>query len=156
MEDLNKNKTMFFIGILVSILIVIIIISSIIISRRQPPAPIPTPTPTLLPTSTIPSISPTPTLNYKSVDPTEIMKIQTQADTNWGNDYNNTIKKYPWLNDMPISTDKYFVYFDESKKKFGGDIYVKDEAESLKTEIIEILKAKNIDLDQYPIEWQIR
>jgi hypothetical protein len=66
------------------------------------------------------------------------------------------MQSYPWLKNMPISSDKYFVYFDESKKSFGADIYDKNSVESIKAEITQKLQSMNIDLNAYPIEWQVR
>lgn len=154
MEDIKKNKTTLFISFLVIILFVIIGISLFFTGKKPitPEIPVISVTPTVI----VETGAPTPTINYKNPNPTDEMRIQKQADENWGKTYTQTIDKYPWLNEFPIKSDRYFVYFDESKKTFGADIYDKNSVESIKAEITQKLQSMNIDLKIYPIEWQIR
>jgi hypothetical protein len=154
MEDIKKNKMTLFISFLVIVLLVIIGVS-VIFTVKKPTTP-QNPKISVTPTIIVATSVPTPTINYKNPNPTEMIEIQKQADTNWANDYNKTMQSYPWLKNMPISSDKYFVYFDESKKSFGADIYDKNSVESIKAEITQKLQSMNIDLNAYPIEWQVR
>ena len=124
--------------------------------------------------STAPSepVSPSPAnQNTSSGFPTPIVQptltqeefqaaIQEQKNTDEAfADSERAVKAvYPWIYNLPLQTDAYFVYFDLDKKVFIGLLYPKaeDDVEQLKAEAITQLKnVKNIQVENYMIEWTV-
>ena len=63
---------------------------------------------------------------------------------------------YPWINRIPIQTEKYFVYFDLNQKIFIGYLYPTsgDSITTLKTEAQRVLKeVKGIPIESYKFTW---
>jgi len=94
-----------------------------------------------------------PTVGYQNIPfSTEDIK---KSDDNWGKKMQETSNTYPWLDQFPIQTDEYFVYFDINKKTFVAKIFSKENANLIKETIINELKNINPDYSPYPIDFQI-
>lgn len=73
-------------------------------------------------------------------------------------------RKYPWWDEFPIESERYFAYYDTDKKKFVGLLYPSRSAntsldaqtEAMKNEITTTIRGKGINVNQYGgIEWQV-
>lgn len=82
------------------------------------------------------------------------IKIQKQADTNFGAWQKEIKDTKPWYDKLPLINTKYFVYFDLEKNKFIVQIYDKNNQDAIKTEIINNLKNLGIDTDKFEIEFK--
>ncbi len=102
--------------------------------------------------------TPTPTLGiYPTLSVTEQVKTQQASDVHTGQLKADTEKQYPWLDQLPLQTIEYFVYFDEDKRKFIGKLYVKNRStEIIKNEVVAELQGIPVPLDKYPIEWEVK
>ncbi len=76
------------------------------------------------------------------------------TDQNWGKKAQEIENAYPWLDQLPLTTDEYFVYFDITKKTFIAKIYTK-EIDKTKAKISDDLAKKGIDLSKYSVEWKL-
>ena len=99
------------------------------------------------------------TLNFTTKDESSIteeeaLEVQTQADKDFGEWQEEIYTKYPWINELPLRTDKYFVYFDIEKGKIFAVIYSTDQNEiaTLREEITQNLSKLGIDAS-IPVEW---
>lgn len=85
---------------------------------------------------------------------------QTQLDQQWS-DYQNSIQQnFPWYNSLPLSGDTYFVTFEPHSEKFTANLYPDvsiqtQDANRMKQEISSQLEALGVDLQKYPIIWNI-
>lgn len=138
---------------LIIVLFVVVIILSVIVvinSRRekaaQPPqVSFPSPTTSVRLPSPIPIIS-----------TEDQIKAQSEADLNFGKWAQDVNRNYPWYNQLPIQTEKYYVYFDLDLKKFIGRLYANgQQAENLKTEVMRRLSELGIDTSKYEFQWEI-
>ncbi len=107
---------------------------------------------------------PTPIIQKQkpTLNPTQVQQLQTAADRNYAQHQKELDETYPWLNQLPLSGDNYFVYFDVAKKQFIGKLYPKtslgsvdDQVVTLKNQVLEALKTQNIPYDQYQFSWVI-
>lgn len=122
-------------------------------ARQQSVAPSP-----ILPTQDYQTTSPTP-LERENQSPelaaaiAEQQKVQNEY-VDW-KDNNHT--DYPWINKMPLGTEKYYVYFDLEKKQFIARLYpaAGEDVEQIKTTVVNLLTEKGVAPDSYPIEWVI-
>lgn len=113
-------------------------------------------TPTITPIEKIiPIQSPIPTISL-SVKQINEIKIQQQADTNFGQWQKEINDNKPWYDKLPLQTDKYFVYFDLKENKFIGQIYVKENQEGIQKDIIDNLKSIGVKTENYIFEWNIK
>lgn len=128
----------------ISLIIIIIVFITIILGLfynqiTKPKQTIQQPLPTtIMPTTVIPQTSATQIL---------------ESDQNWGNKSQEINSNYPWLDQFPLITDEYFVYFNLDKKTFVAKIY-SQEVEATKTKITSELTQKGIDITKYSIEWK--
>lgn len=68
-------------------------------------------------------------------------------------------EEYPWLKKLPLTSEKYYVYFDLEKKLFIGLLYPKsgDDPEQIKADILKQLKeAKGVAVENYTFEWTVK
>ena len=80
---------------------------------------------------------------------------QIKVVEEFANFENRVAGRYPWRKKLPLTSDKYFVYFDLNKKTFIGRLYPDDgdALEELKAEIIRILKKdKAIPLEEFKFD----
>lgn len=145
MNNQKYNQVTWVIATILFIISVILIILTRLYSINKKESTI-TITP-IIPTSTI-----TPVPTSYSFD--AAMKIQAQADRNWGLAIQERNETYPWLNKLPLMTNEYFVYFDIEKRKFIGEIYGKGENLAIKKEIILSLNDLGIDTERYGFIWK--
>ena len=78
------------------------------------------------------------------------------SDKEYSDFQTNYAKDYPWIRKLPLTTEKYYIYFDLAKKSFVGRLYptATDNVEQMKSEIINRLKTeKEITLANYKVEW---
>lgn len=100
-------------------------------------------------------ITPTPVLTELQ----QAINAQKNVDvehTSWQDGIKNN---YPWMRKLPMTSAKYFVYFDINKKVFIGKLYPQagDSIDALKAEVIKKLKdTKQVPTDAYEFEWVIK
>lgn len=93
----------------------------------------------------------------------ESLKIQTQADKNFGDWQKDIYTTYPWYDKLPLQTNTYYVYFDLAKKKMIALLYPDKTAtspfyqqiDSLKKEVVDKLQELGIPVAEGEIEWVI-
>jgi hypothetical protein len=93
----------------------------------------------------------------------EQMQKQTQSDSDFGQKQKAIQDQYPWINNFPIMTNDYFIFFDVDKKDFNATIYPSkqsnisqaDQVTQLKEKAMDAIKSKGVQLDNYAIEWSI-
>lgn len=93
----------------------------------------------------------------------ESLKIQTQADKNFGDWQKDIYVNYPWYDKLPLQTNTYYVYFDLTKKKMIALLYPDKTAtspfyqqiDSLKKEVVGKLQGLGIPGSEGEIEWVI-
>ena len=86
------------------------------------------------------------------------LKDQIIVDEEFANWEKRVAGRYVWRKKLPLTSEKYFIYFDFSKKGFIGRLYPDNDdlIEQIKAEVIRILKKeKGIPLDSYPIDWDV-
>ena len=61
------------------------------------------------------------------------------------------------MNDLPLQSLKFFVYFDLNKQVYIGMLYPKstDNIEKIKIDIQKKLIDREIPIDSYPFEWLV-
>lgn len=83
---------------------------------------------------------------------------QMQADQEYGDWQANNSNNYPWLRKLPLTSEKYFVYFDLNKKVFIGRLYPKtgDNLDNMKSDILKILTVdEEIPMNNFKVEWVV-
>lgn len=91
----------------------------------------------------------------------QAIAAQQKTDQEYSDWQESTRTNYPWIKVLPLYGDKYFLYFDISKKVFVGKIYpgVTDNIDQIKTQITtelnDKLKGENIDSSSFKYEWKI-
>lgn len=66
--------------------------------------------------------------------------------------------RYSWRRKLPLTSDKYFVYFDFIKKGFIGRLYPDNDdlIEQIKADIVRKLKKeKEIPLESFTVDWDV-
>lgn len=67
-----------------------------------------------------------------------------------------TTTKFPWLNRLPLSGDKYYVYFDLQKSSFVATVYLSpgDTVDQIKEQVMrDLQEKKQIPVQKYSFEW---
>lgn len=93
----------------------------------------------------------------------EQMQKQTQSDQDFGQKQKAIQDQYPWINNFPIMTDEYFIFFDVDKKDFNATLYPSKQSSvsqdnqvaQLKEKAIDAIKSKGVQVENYTIEWSI-
>lgn len=74
-------------------------------------------------------------------------------------DWEQSVKdSYPWRKKMPLTSEKYYVYFDLNSKVFIGRLYLtpEDNDVQIKADILRQLKEdKQIPIENFKFEWQV-
>lgn len=91
------------------------------------------------------------------------LQLQTIADQKYATWQAEIFKNYPWFNELPVQTKKYFVFFDLGKKSFKAKLYplsegktsIEKQIESLKSDVLNALQKLGIDTVKYKINWEI-
>lgn len=88
----------------------------------------------------------------------QTIKDQIKVNEEFANWEKRVAGRYSWRKKLPLTSDKYFVYFDFTKKGFIGRLYPDnaDLIEQLKADIVRKLKKeKGIPLENYSIDWDV-
>lgn len=85
---------------------------------------------------------------------------QSEADKNYSQEISKNLVQYPWLTQLPIKTDNYFVYFDLNQKQLNARIYnapslSQAQIDATKKEIQSRLSSLGINLNIFPVNWQL-
>lgn len=103
------------------------------------------------------------TINAPTESLEEQMQKQTQSDQDFGQKQKAIQDQYPWINNFPIMTDDYFIFFDVDKKYFDATLYPSkqsnvsqdDQVTQLKEKAMDAIRSKGVQLENYTIEWSI-
>lgn len=65
---------------------------------------------------------------------------------------------HPWYNELPLSTDKYFLFYNPTNDTFGADLYLppsssSDEINKLKNEIYDYLTSVGVNTKTSRFSW---
>lgn len=148
-STISKNQ-LIIIGI---ILFIILVVLMLIIprSRQESISTLP-----IQPTQAYPTVEPT-IMERENQSPELAQAIAEQKAVQ--NEYvdwkDNNQADYPWINKMPLGTEKYYVYFDLEKKVFIARLYPApgEDTEQLKTTVVNLLTEKGVTPNSFPIEW---
>lgn len=152
---LSSKKFYILVGVIIVILLILISLSTK--SRTQSLTGV-QPTQSIQPLDSSDSVS--NSNNSQSTTQSEELKqaivSQKKADQEYAGWEKSVMDKYPWRKKLPLTSEKYFVFFDINNKVFIARLYPKqgDDIEQLKSEILKELKeGKGIPVDNYKIEW---
>ncbi|HVF69236.1 MAG TPA: hypothetical protein VNA13_01580 [Xanthomonadales bacterium] len=104
-----------------------------------------------------PAVAPTPTPTV-SVELQKAIDEAKESDQEYSEFQENYAADYPWIRKLPLTTEKYYIYFDLPKKSFVGRLYPKtgDNVAQMKSEIQNRLKSEmGITLQSYKVEWVV-
>ena len=111
------------------------------------------------------AVQPTPDSNFidssqdsQSPEVQQAIADQMKADEEYGAWQDSNSTSYPWLRKLPLTSEKYFVYFDLTKKIFIGRLYIKsgDNIDQIKSDILKILKLdEEIPIENFKVEWMV-
>lgn len=140
-----KKNTKIILAVLAIILIILVLLLNMYTAKKAHDA-------------ALTGTTPTPTLGiYPTLSVTEQVKTQQASDVHTGQLKADTEKQYPWLDQLPLQTTEYFVFFDEDKRKFIAKLYLKSRsADVVKNEVVAELQNIPVPLDKYPIEWKVK
>lgn len=96
------------------------------------------------------------TLSSEKLSIEDQMELQTQADKEFAEEEKKIFETFPWYSQLPILTDRYFLYFDIETKTFIGKLYLRGNqglAETYKQEALKTLQSLKIDIAPYEIKW---
>lgn len=151
LTELIKNKKVIIAAVIfIGIIILAVLASSKKAVEQQP-----------INDATNNNLIPTQTEEVKSQELQAAIASQQKTDQEYSQWQESTRTNYPWIKVLPLYGDKYFLYFDISKKVFVGKIYsaVSDNVEQIKTQIKADLQAKlageNINSSSFKYEWKI-
>ena len=151
MDKLAFLKNKWVIAVAGFILIVLIVLTVFLSSKKTPAVPSDTSTGGL----SFPS--PASNTDLRKAPPSqEKIAQQMNADEGYAEWELQKNAAYPWINRIPIQTEKYFVYFDLNQKIFIGYLYPTsgDSITTLKTEAQRVLKeVKGIPIESYKFTW---
>lgn len=156
--DIIKNMTRYLIIILVIATgLALIVVLFPLFSSRGKPAP--SPLPVLTAPSASPFTSPKGTLSTQ-----DQINLQAQADQDFAKRSKQIKEAYPWLDKLPIQSQKYYVYFDVNEKQFIAKLYpssssstsVDQQVENMQNEIKAKLQELIPDYTKYNIRWDIK
>lgn len=111
----------------------------------------------------VPSLSPAPTAKVEQQPPAavelqEAIAEQLQVDRDYADWQKDISESYPWRKKLPLTSAKYYVYFDLNKKVFIGRLYLgsSDDQELIKAEILKKLKEeRGIPVESYEFAWEV-
>lgn len=86
----------------------------------------------------------------------KLAKLQTVADKNRVDTSEKIEASYPWINELPLSGQDYFIYFDIKEKKFFGIIYSSANPEAAKQIAYAELRKLGVTPSQYQFSWEIK
>ena len=143
-SKIMKNKQNIFIGILIFLIVVMLGLLWFFRSNTQVVSTKSTDklvTPTTIKTNS----------QNKIVIPKEqVVKLEKDADYVGKFDESLTAQ-FPWIDKLPLMSDRFFVMFDSKNKKFILKIYVKEDSPLVLEEVKALLLEKGVDVN-YPFE----
>ncbi|OGK40034.1 hypothetical protein A3A74_01970 [Candidatus Roizmanbacteria bacterium RIFCSPLOWO2_01_FULL_35_13] len=96
--------------------------------------------------------------NRQVADVQQTIKDQLIVNQELANWEKKVAGRYPWRKKLPLTSDKYFIYFDLTKKSFIGRLYPDNDdlIEQIKADAIRILKKeKGIPLETFTVDWDV-
>lgn len=96
--------------------------------------------------------------NIEEITVDESVKEQINVSVEVASWEKKVAGRYPWRRKLPLATDKYFVYFDLTRKIFIGRIYPDNDdlIEQIKAEVIRVLKKeKGVPLEEFTLDWDV-
>lgn len=145
LRQLPKNKKLIILAVII-IIVVLIFINFSSNANQQIPESMPQIQPNI---SILPS---------KSAQEIKAISDQTKEDKKYADWERVNVAQYPWINRVPLRTDRYFVYFDLEQGKFIGLLYPVsgEDVEKMKTEVItQLIEVKEIPADSFPFKWTV-
>lgn len=88
----------------------------------------------------------------------QVIEEQSKADETVSKRETEIRTNYPWFIKLPLSGEKYFVYFETNRKVFVGLLYptASDNLDEIKAEIVQKLKdVFGIPVDDFTFEWTV-
>ena len=140
-------------GVLVVFLIILMVFSA---GSKTTPTSVPQPTPEIQQ----PKPSDFFSTSQESQSP-EVQKAiaeQTKVDQEYAGWEKSVSDSYPWRKKLPLTAEKYYVYFDLNNKVFIGRLYTTagDDVEKIKSDILKILKVdEEIPIENFKFEWNV-
>lgn len=134
-QDLLKKK-----WFLISVLLIVMLVMLVVLSLQKNPSQLQQ----LLPSSQ--TTDQTQTTQFENLSESEKLEQaiaeQTKADEEYVSWKDDNVGEYPWLNKLPLTSDKYYVYFDLDKKSFVARIYPSpgEDIEQIKSSVVQDLK----------------
>ena len=156
LQGIFRSKWFYlFVIVLIILFTALILFSS---KRKSQPLPEPQSLPSqvvepLSQTESSPGPSPTPSAELQAA-----IAKQMQVDEEYSNWEQNVKDNYPWRKKLPLTSEKYYVYFDLNKKVFIGRLYptAGDNLDQMKTDILRQLKEnKGVPIETFQFEWTI-
>ena len=156
LQDFLRSKWFY----LLVVVLIIFFTALILFSSKSKVQPLPEARP--LPLQSVQPLSETGSSTGPSPTPSvELQKAiaqQMQVDEEYSNWEQNVKDNYPWRKKMPLTSEKYYVYFDLNKKVFIGRLYptAGDNLDQMKTDILRQLKEnKGVPIETFQFEWTI-
>ena len=129
------------------------------ISQQQTVTPSSTPAPTR-------RITPRPTAvtsSSENITKEEELELQAAAEENTKRIEKEFYQTYPWYDELPLQTNKYFVYLDIPKDQLVGLLYpqinssisIPDQVSAIKIEVLNQLQRAGVNTTDYPVEWRV-
>jgi hypothetical protein len=146
-------------------LILLAIIAYIVVFPQTPQQKIePAPTATIIPTEPEPTEEVLETLE-PTFDPQTEAALQEldNGEVKFAQEQDAIRKEYPWIEELPLDENDYFVYFDTDLKSFVGLLYpktsnqlsVENQAANLKAQAQAELTDRGINYAKYPFDWRV-
>ena len=89
----------------------------------------------------------------------QVRALQARLDIQTANERKALLQQYPWYPSLPLSSNDYFVYFDDKAKIFYADLYVNKNDTSkindLKKQINQELTSLGVDTSLYRFSYNI-
>jgi hypothetical protein len=145
MQNLDQKKMSIFIAAAVGVLL-IIVTATLMLSSRSKTAITQTP-------STSPTPYARPTLpDYSKLTQEQTLQSYHDRETAANAQDAQIQKTFPWLNELPLQTEDFFLYFNVRSAKFTALIYAQpSRLEEVKATIKQQMQSKNIPTGTYEI-----
>ncbi|OGK26830.1 hypothetical protein A3D76_05090 [Candidatus Roizmanbacteria bacterium RIFCSPHIGHO2_02_FULL_37_9b] len=96
--------------------------------------------------------------NKRAFEVQQTIKDQIKVNEEFANFEKRVAGRYPWRKKLPLTSEKYFVYFDLTKKSFIARLYPDNDdlIPQLQAEITRRLKKeKGIPLETFTVDWDV-